>query len=197
MKRRKILKYTALMTGSAVGAPLIATILSGCKSGTDTVVDLYEPTFFNEIEFSLIKNLVDVILPKTDSPSASEVGVHRTIDTMVGTVYKAEDKADYKKEITAFFEHLAPTLKDQDQDFSAFLKLGTDEKLAALQTLSTTEDENLADAKNAFMNLRQQTVAYYLSTEEIGTKFLNYLPVPGEYEACITLESVGGKAWAI
>jgi len=34
-------------------------------------------------------------------------------------------------------------------------------------------------------------------TEEIATNYLNYLPVPGAYEGCITLESVGGKAWAI
>ena len=49
----------------------------------------------------------------------------------------------------------------------------------------------------AYLNFKQQTVAYYLSTEEVATKFLTYLPVPGKYEACITVEEAGGKAWAL
>ncbi len=40
-------------------------------------------------------------------------------------------------------------------------------------------------------------IILYLSTEEIGLNFLNYLPIPGPYESCISLEEVNGKAWAL
>jgi len=52
-------------------------------------------------------------------------------------------------------------------------------------------------AKAALLDIKQQAVAYYLSTKEIATNYLNYLPIPGEYEPCISLESVNGKVWAI
>ena len=73
MKRRDLLKYTALATGAAVSAPLASVLLSGCKP--DIVAnDLdYELKFFDEEQLALVRQLVDVILPKTASPSASEV----------------------------------------------------------------------------------------------------------------------------
>ena len=78
-----------------------------------------------------------------------------------------------------------------------FLEMDEEKKLTTLRDLDNSDDESLGDTKEAFTALKQQAVAYYLTTEEIGTKFLNYLPVPGEYESCISVEETGGKLWAI
>lgn len=184
MNRREILKYAALMTGAAVSAPLLSSILSGCTTTKESLTD-FQPHFFSKEDFKLVTDLVDVILPKTDSPSASEVGVDQTIDTILDQVYKEEDQQIYANG----FSSLVGYLKSEDFDGS-----NEEEKLAILKKLNQSQDEK---ARKAFLNLKQQTISYYLTSEEIGEKFLNYLPVPGAYEPCISLESVGGKIWSI
>lgn len=182
MKRRDILKYTAYTTGAIISAPVISSLFSSCKAEDFTHINNYKPQFFSNDEFKFIKNIVDVILPKTESPSASEVGVHKVIDGMLAKVYKSSDKNEYRIKFNALKAYLSET----DGDL-----------LNKLENLSTSDEEEFKIQKIGLQNLKQQTIAYYLSTEEIGKKHLKYLPVPGEYIGCISLEETGGKAWAI
>lgn len=185
MKRRDIIKCTAVLSGAALGAPLLSSLLSGC--GPQVATDSSELSFFNTDDFNMVSSLTDIILPRTDSPSATEVGVHNMIDTMVGQVYSELDREKYLSNWNALKKHLS----------NDFLQKESTDQLELLKSLETSTDLNLKDAKQSFRAIKQQTIAYYLSTEEVGTKFLNYLPVPGEYEGCIELSSVNGKAWAI
>lgn len=184
MKRREILKYTALMTGAAVSAPLLSSILSGCTISNESLSN-FQAQFFSKEDFKLVTNMVDVILPKTDSPSASEVGVDQTIDTIINQVYKEEDQQTYANGFSSLVEYL------KNEDFEGSTE---DEKLEILKKLDQSKD---AKARKAFLEFKQQAILFYLSSEEVGEKFLNYLPVPGAYEPCISLESVGGKIWSI
>jgi hypothetical protein len=180
MKRREILRYTALLTGAAVSAPLASTLLSGCKTDGASAAANGAYAFFNADEMTFIKTMIDTILPKTDSPSASEVGVDKMIDSMVGLCYPKESQIAYRSGFDLLKKYIGNT-KDP-------LK-----KIMELESSDNQPD----GVKDAYISLKQQTIGYYLSTEEIGTKFLNYLPVPGEFQPCIKLEEVGGKAWAI
>lgn len=183
MNRRAILRYAAYATGAVIAAPLMGTFLSSCQQeiqSADVVL------FFKPKELTFVKNLIDTILPKTDSPSASEVGVHDLIDSMVGTVYQAADQESYRTGFESLQKHL------EGQQFS------TVDAAAQLAILQQLEDPKADETvRGAYLHLKQQTITYYLSTEAIGTKFLNYLPVPGAYEPCIKLADVDGKAWAI
>ena len=190
MKRREILKYTAYMTGAAVSLPLMSTLLSGCKTDTVAKAADFKLNFFTKDEFSSLKGIVDTILPKTNSPSASEVGVHKMVDTMVGTTYKAEDAKKYREGFDAFLSFLKSKTEGKN-----FVDLDQPDKIKILKDLDASNTNQAA--RGAYLELKQQTIAYYLNTEEIGTNYLNYLPVPGEYRGCIDLAEVDGKAWAI
>lgn len=185
MKRRAILKYVSLLTGAAVGAPLAGTLLSGCQPPSSGNSDVGRMQFFTPEEYALLTDLVDTILPKTESPSASEVGVAATIDHMVGVVYNEADRKRYREG----FSTLSTYLQQQ-----GFRELAPAERTDLLRKLEPVREEAL---HRAYLDLKQQTVAYYLTTEEIGTKFLNYLPIPGDYQPCISLAEAGGKAWAL
>lgn len=178
MKRREILKYTAYITGAALSAPLISSILYGCNGDGQSPAHSHRDSIFSQAESDSIKKLVDAIIPKTNTPSASDVGVHTTIESMVSEVYSKEERDGYMSGFEILMRHLG----------------GQTDYLGAIQKL---ENRELDDLSRAYMRFKQQTVAYYLSTEEIGKNYLNYLPVPGEYKPCITLEEAGGKAWAI
>ena len=180
MERRELIKLVTLATGAAIAVPLTSSILTACNKVKPVKDSDYKLHFFSQADFSLAQNLLNFMLPKTDSPSAVEVGVHQIMDTMVGKVYSP----DQKEKFAASFNFLKPYGESQSE-------------LEHLKSILTSSEEKDQMTKAAFLQLKQQAVAYYLSTEEIATKYLNYLPVPGNYEACISLESVGGKAWAL
>lgn len=190
MNRREILKYTAFATGAAVSGSLASIILSGCGSDAadKALADGYKAKFFTEGEMTQLQSIMDVILPKTDSPSASEVGVHKIMDSMVGEVYTAERQAEFRKGLTSLTDYL---------DKAGFAGKPIAEQTQILKTLAASSDEATKPVRDAFKDVKQQTIAYYLSNKEIGMKYLNYLPVPGKYEACISVEEAGGKLWAI
>ncbi len=182
MNRREVLKYTALLSGSALSAPLVSSVLSGCtpqQTGDNELSNF----FFSPDELELIKSFVDTILPRSESPSATDVGVHTAIDNMVGRIYKKDDKEAFR---TSF-----DLLKQKLEGFSDKSAEVRDEMLLEI------ENSDPSDLRAAYLDLKQQTLVNYLMSEEIGEKYLNYLPVPGEWDACISLDEVGGKAWAI
>ena len=180
MKRRELIRLMTLATGAVLSVPLSSALLTACQKVKHVKESDYTLQFFNVQEFSFVKNLLEIILPRTNSPSAIDVGVHQIIDTMICIVYSPEQQK-------TFTERFAALTKYMDHENQ------TDK----VQSLLKSEEEKDKLAKVAFLDIKQQAVAYYLSTKEIATNYLNYLPIPGVYEACISLESVDGKAWAL
>ena len=113
MHRREVLKYTALVTGAVVSAPLVASLLSGCSDMTSSAAD--KELYLDEESFGFLTDIIDTILPSTDSPSASEVGVHLTIDHMIGKVYNDGDRNTWRTR----FDALKRYLNGADSKFSS------------------------------------------------------------------------------
>lgn len=183
MNRRDMLKYTALLTGAAVSAPFASAFISGCTREATTS----ELLFFDANQFNLLTQISDTVLPRTDSPSASDVNVPETVDSMLGLVFDDEFKNIFRNQWSALENFLS------DQKFG---QLNQTERVQLLSDLELSQNDEVANAKLAFRELKQQVIAYYLNTEEVGTEFLNYLPIPGQYEPCISVEDVNNKAWA-
>jgi hypothetical protein len=197
MNRREVLRYTAWITGSAVSASLASAILSGCSeqnseqnkaTGTGTAPLSNLLHFFTPEQFTLVGLLADTILPRTDSPSATDVKVHITLDSMLGQVFNSTYQTAFKSNWLALEKHL-----NQQQ----FLQLAPTAQVDALRSLELSKDDTAASAKKALVEFKQQVIAYYLTSEEIGEKFLNYLPIPGAYKPCISVDEVNNKAWAL
>ena len=180
MERRELIKLITLSTGAVLAVPLSSSLLTACSKVERVKDSDYTLQFFNEEAFTFVQNLLDIILPKTDSPSAIEVGVHQIMDTMIGTVYSPDQQNTFAEKFTALTQYM-----------------GADIESDKVKRLLTSVEEKDTLAKSSLIGIKQQAVAYYLSTEVVATNYLNYLPVPGGYEPCITLESVDGKAWAI
>lgn len=192
MNRRQVLQYTAWFTGASVSAPLAGAILSGCSreaqnpppgSGELPVLHFFAPE-----PFQRLRAVTDAILPRTDSPSASDVGVDATIDRMIGQVF--DD--GYRDTFRAGWEQLEVYLEQQE-----FLSAESAEQANVLRALELGDDQRFDRARAVYLDLKQQTIAYYLTTEEVAENHLNYLPIPGDYEPCISIDDVNNKAWAI
>lgn len=184
MERREILKITAYTTGAAISMPLMGALLSGCKSDGATSLTSTDYHFFKGDQLEMMKTVMDIIIPRTDSPSATDVGVHKMMDHMIGTVYSEDSKKDFLHQTGVLAGFLG-------QDFMTKEEA---EKESVIRSILDREPDKVTAA---FTTIKQHVVANYLTSEEIGTKYLNYLPVPGAYEACIPLSDVDNKAWSI
>ena len=190
MKRRKLIKLSAfIVSGSAVGM-----MTTGCKSDTISIdLDGYSPSYLSADQYRFIKNFADTLLPETDTPGATTVGVPQIYDTILNNILTDERKKADSAQLQDLMESIhvknnSKTIADlTDEERHSFIT-------SIDQTYANSSETTHAKTYNTVKN---RIIQYYLNTEEVGTKLLNYLPVPGEYKACISLEEAGGKAWTI
>ena len=204
MNRREILRYAALATGAAVSAPLASAYLMGCERDPAVVAGetAYAPQFFSAEQYEFITKFADTVIPRTDTPGASDVGVPEMIDKMIHAVYAEEAQAEAKAGLGLL---MAKMNADHPE---GFVKLDDAAMLAYLQEQDAyyknpeTDWEALGEEEMArqgtYFALKQATISYYFGSEEVATNQLAYLPVPGEYVPCGDLQELtGGVAWAI
>jgi gluconate 2-dehydrogenase gamma chain len=188
MDRREALKRTALMVGGVLSAPTIAGILNGCKA--KPTID-WKPQFLTEDQGILVSQVSGIIIPKTDTPGAKEVGVPGFIDTMVKDVYSPENRDKFIKELEAFS-------KEAEQEYGdPFIDLSEEDQTAFV--LKNHEAALKADAKERpfILNMKELTVAGFFTSKIGATEVLQYEAVPGAYKGCLPLLQAGkGKTWA-
>lgn len=215
MDRRVALKNMGLALGYTVAAPTLISIMQSCKN--ETVLE-WTPDFFTKEQGAVLTKLVDIILPKTDTPSASEVQVHLFIDKFANEVMDKKQQDFIKLGMDSFINKaLADSGTDNAGDLSAedlepvlsaALKNTKEDEAKMFETITAYQesveegvpeklDENIS--RFAFSNnLRGMTIWGYKTSEYVGEKVLVYLPVPGEYVACGDLnELTGGKSWSL
>ncbi|MEO1010482.1 MAG: gluconate 2-dehydrogenase subunit 3 family protein [Bacteroidota bacterium] len=215
MDRRKALKNMGAALGYSVTMPTLMGIFQGCK--TEKVVK-WIPDFLSGEEGAALTQLVDIILPRTDTPSASEVQVHLFIDKFADQVMEKEQQDFMKMTMGRFLDKaikdsgkenvLDLSAEDLEASLSKTLKVTQEDEANHLEAIAEYKDaleegQNavLADAhaQFAFANdLRGLAIWGYKTSEYVGEEVLDYLPVPGGYVGCGDLEELtGGKAWSL
>ena len=215
MDRRKALKNMGLSLGYVVATPTLLSIVQSCK--TEKVLE-WTPDFFTKEQGEILISLVDLILPATDTPSASELQVHLFIDKFSKEAMPKEQQDVFKTTFNAFTK---TALKDSGKEslgdittanlemsLSKALKISkgqqkvNDKAIAEYnQSITSNGSGTLSDdvACYAFASmLRGLTIWGYKTSEYVGEKVLAYLPIPGEYIACGDVEELTqNKAWSL
>lgn len=215
MDRRKALRNMGLAMGYTVATPTLISLMQSCKSEPAMT---WTPDFFSKEEGAVLTKLVDIILPKTDTPAASEVQVNLFIDRFINEVADEEQKKFTKMSMGRFLEKASKAAgKDKMEDLSvdelektlaSTLKITKEQEVKNMEAITTYNEamaqgqEPLLDdevASHAFANnLRGLTIMGYKTSEFVGEEVLAYLPVPGEYIACGDVQELtGGKAWSL
>ncbi len=174
MKRRDAIRNSAFLVGCGLSAGTITSIISGCKTETAHVEI---PSFLGKDMLSLLGDVVETIIPTTDTPGAKEAGVHTFIDNAV---------EHFTIEEQGMFKELMQGLLDGE-----FRSKTIEEKEAMLLSLDDIE----GDIK-PYSILRGLTCEGYFTSEIGATQALEYLPIPGEFIPCMPLSDVG-KAWSL
>ncbi len=215
MDRRKALKNMGLALGYTVATPTLISIVQSCKE--ETAIQ-WVPEFLSSDESKVVTQLIDIILPKTDTPSASEVQVHQFIDRFAKQVMPSEEQNFLKMAMGNFIDKAKSmngknnanelTADDLEPVLAAVLKISKEQEESngkAVQMYNETiasGNQAILDAdiaSHAFAtNLRGMTIWGYKTSEYVGEEVLAYLPLPGTYVACGDVEELsGGKAWSL
>src|SRR6056297_1379300 len=129
MDRRSALKKTGLLAGAAVAMPSILSILQACKSEPRLN---WQPEFVTIDEAQTIASLVDIMLPRTDTPGALDVKVDVFIDRIIAQTYDAAGQENMRSEIAAFN-------LDCKQNFGeVFINLDNDKRIEVLKIMEKT-----------------------------------------------------------
>jgi len=190
MDRRQALQRAGLVLGYAISAPVIAGIMNGCKSTPDLT---YKPVFFTEEQAGLVSEVAAIIIPKTDTPGAKEVGVPAFIDQLIKQCYKKEDQDRFLAGLAEFDEGAKKAYGDSFLDLDSgkqkeYVKKAHDAALDASKSGAVKE-------KQFILMVKELTVVGFYTSEEGASKILQYAPVPGAFHGCVPMAEVG-KTWA-
>ncbi|WP_245859552.1 gluconate 2-dehydrogenase subunit 3 family protein [Spirosoma aerolatum] len=212
MNRRDALMRVAALAGATMSLPALADTLEA--SATRRALT-GKPVFFTADQDATVAELADTIIPTTKTPGAKAAKVNEVIDVILKDCYKPDDQQ-------RFVEGLAQTNKwSQEAYGKAFVQLDPAQRIEIVKKLEADDKaqraqmapaKSVAKVENSQADLQMPTAkkrytpfysilkdltltGYF--TSEIGcTQALEYVPVPGRYDGCITLKP-GQKAWAI
>lgn len=183
MKRRTLLKNSAILLGGIVSSSVTRAVLAG----VDGRVAIETP-IFTAPQREQCAVLTEIIIPTTDTPGAIEAGVPHFVELMVSDWYT-------QRERDIFFAGMESLDHYCVENFSRrFLECTADQRIAALEYAEETaqsyqppEGGSLLQAREDeetpfFKKIKELTVLGYY-TSEIGAKQeLTYLPMPMKYE---------------
>ncbi|MBC7989495.1 MAG: gluconate 2-dehydrogenase subunit 3 family protein [Luteimonas sp.] len=188
--------------GGAVSAPAILGLLSGCSAEPDADVDPnaeWKPKFLTQAQGALVAEVAEIMIPRTDTPGARDVGIPAFIDTMLKDAYSKDERerfvaglADF--EAQAQSEHARAFLKLEPALRAAMVKKVHDPAVEAERQSTLSLDER---HRPFILTMKELTLLGYFTSEPGATQVLQYRPVPGAYHACVPLQQAGnGKTWA-
>ena len=179
MNRRVAIKKASLLLGMAVGSPAVMSILNGCVP--KKTID-WKPVFFTLDQAALLTDITDIILPRTNTPGALDVGVDAFIDFIVHDCYSDEGQ-----------QHFVEGLTELDKASNSlygkiFIKLSSLKKKELLTGLDAKAEKNKIDLDNGikpfYSQIKELTLLGYFTSEEIITNHLEYVPIPTRLEGC-------------
>lgn len=172
MKRRDFLTSLSAFLGCSVASiDLLALDSALAFSGQPS-------SAMSDIELRFITRLADIIVPETDTPSASQAGVPSYINFYLQEFLGDADRAKFLRDMGEMVASLQEFINQSEEEQVAVVQ-GLDDRV-------NTSDENLA-----YKNIKQLVVIGYFTSQIGATKVLKYDPVPGPYKE-MKLADVGG-----
>ncbi|MCG8466686.1 MAG: gluconate 2-dehydrogenase subunit 3 family protein [Gemmatimonadetes bacterium] len=191
MKRRRALR----ILGAAGAAPWVASgagfsellalgaeVRRGRRPGDPLEM-------LSEAQARALSAITDVILPETDTPSASVVGVTEFIDTLL-TGWLPDAERDWFLAGLDTIDPLARRAYGVD-----FADCQPGDQVAIVSALDAEldrlrRDPTADETRHFFYDVKRFTLAGYF-TSEPGMTALGYRIVPGAFEGCVLLDQYG------
>merc|ERR1711916_268167 len=154
------------LAGGTLSTPIVAAILNGCKPEE-------KPDWFPEAltieQDALIKEVSELIIPKTDTPGAKDALVNRYIDLALKDCYTPADREHFIAGIDELNK------KANDTYGNNFVDCNKEEQveLLKLEDEAAHNTEPLPGKRPFFIEMKQLTLSGYFTSEPGATQALN------------------------
>lgn len=196
MNRREALKNTVLVMGYTISIPSLVSIFNSCNSNSG---QKWQPLFFSSDQGSVIGELAETILPKTQTPGAKDLNIDKFIDRMIKEVFSTEDQQLFLKGMDKF-EKECKAINGR-----SFIKCSPDQRNDLLKKMEQESAKTppsvwgiaLKDSGPMpfYRQAKELTLLGYFTSEQVGKKILVYDPVPGVYAGDVPLSNVGNTSF--
>lgn len=170
MNRRESLLTLSALAGHAL-FPSVLDRFGVLSATLAAAPGVWRPELLTEAQGTTLAEIVETILPETDTPGAKAARVHVFVDLALA---RCTTPAQQQATVAAI-----------DALGAAFLQAEAAERA---RRVSQMPGEPLA-------LLRELTLLGYFTSEPGATRALAYVAVPGAYKGCVDLVP-GQKAWA-
>lgn len=168
MKRRETLKYLGLSIGSVIALPAWANSWRGNDLSNSTLNMSLE----NE---TLLAEMVETIIPTTDTAGAKTLGIDKFIQKMVADCLDKPSREVFGQGFALLDEQ---TKKAYNK---SFVDCSPQQRMEILQQIG----KDKGNAANKFYGLvKGLTIQGYLSSEYVMVNHYGYKMIPNKFEPC-------------
>jgi hypothetical protein len=168
MERRTAIKTLSLSLGSLISLPAWASSWQSSRLVSDSLSTI------NDME--LLAELVETIIPTTETLGAKGLGVHQFIQTMVADCYTKKAQDNFAKNLAEIDPLSIKTFG------KPFAEADTPQRLSLLKSLAESAEKT---TKDFYYALRGLTIQGYKSSEYYMTKFTDYEIAPARFYGCV------------
>jgi hypothetical protein len=130
------------------------------------------PGVLTNPDLALIGAIADTLLPRTSSPSATDVGVPAFIDVIVSEQYTERDRNNFTSGLAAVATQL-----NGETAFAGLEPAARGAKLEALEALT----DRRADPARTYWRLKGLVLHGYFTSEKVMKDVLHYQVMPGQF----------------
>lgn len=174
MQRRSAVKNIALTIGAAIVLPSWANAWNkdSFKNNSYKISSLQE---------NLLAEIVETIIPKTNTPGAKELNVQQFIPKMVADCYDKQAQETFAKGLQLV------DVASKNSFSKTFLECDAKQRLEVLNKMAKSE---IKDEKSFIQLVKGLTIKGYLSSEYVMTNLRIYEYAPARYHGCVPVKKI-------
>jgi hypothetical protein len=169
VKRRDLLRTVSAVTALSLfpgqADQAWARLLSGYRPANG----------LSSAQRSLVSAIADAIIPRTDTPGATDVGVHEWVDLIVAEYYSDAERSAFLSGLEAIETRV------RSERGVTFAELQPDARNEIMTALDRPADRQAPEAR-AYTRLKQLVVHGYFTSERVQKEVLKTEIMPGRFE---------------
>lgn len=191
MNRREALKLLATWAAVPLVPPRRWALLRQARADVGTPA---APRTLNQQQYATVKVIAEMIIPRTDTPGATDVGAADFIDLLLTEWYDGSDRDRFLSGLSDVDARAQSLFGRNMVDCSAVQQAeilrALGEEMAERRGQQVEEARTEPELTEAFYPmLRRLTLTAYYTSEAGATEELHFEIVPGRYDGCAEKQS--------
>ncbi len=174
MDENKINRRAALRTMLYIAAGTLVVPACFRESGSRTI-GLVNLTISEQQEL-LMEELVETMIPATETPGAKELLLHFFVLKMIDDCHSPEEQVSFSKGLREFSTRKDPATGN------TFLDLSSESKLSFLKEIAAQDEGEIA---KFYLITKRRCIQGYMNSKTVMTDLKKYELIPGRYNAYV------------